>query len=214
LATEAQEAVEREEEEPVSASSSSSSSSKSRGSAEVPKDSDIALALKSLAEESLQISELSEMEKTYATEVIGQLKQLIEPLSNTFHIKPTSLSKTDSSIQDVVLTPQGIITVMHSHGTINSRPLETFSTEILMRILSEVIPEAKRILVERRQKITGRVGSLEKIAREFRKLPTQAPGPKQGRVGTKGQATANRAAEPQVASTPIQEDALKATIER
>lgn len=178
------------------------------------KESDVALSIKSLAEESLQISELTEMEKTYATEVIGQLKQLIEPLNNTFHIKPTSLSKSDNSIQDVVLTPQGIICVMHSHGTINSRPLETFSTEILMRILSEVIPEAKKILVERRQKITGRVGSLEKIAREFRKPPNQGPQAKQNRPSSKSQANLLRQGAESPASAQIQEDALKATIGR
>jgi hypothetical protein len=208
LATETQQEVETEQ-EPISPS-------KSQNMAGQPKDSEIALSIKSLAEESLQISELSEMEKTYSTEVIGQLKQLIEPLNNTFHIKPTSLSKSDSSIQDVVLTPQGIVCVMHSHGTINSRPLETFSTEILLRILSEVIPEAKRILVEKRQKITGRVGSLEKIAREFRKLPNQGPQAKQNRPSAKNQAASLRqgAESPSAASAQIQEDALKATIGR
>jgi hypothetical protein len=188
------------------------SSSKTQSAVSQPKDSEVALSIKALAEESFQISELSEMERTYATEVIGLLKQVIEPLNNTFHIKPTSLSKTDSSIQDVVLTPQTMVVVMHSTGTINSRPLETFSTEILMRIIAEVVPEAKRFLVEKRQKITGRVGSLEKIAREFRKLSTQGPASKQNRPPTKNQAQLiQHGAEPP-ASGQVPQDALKASL--
>jgi hypothetical protein len=179
------------------------SSSKSQKEISQVKDSEIALSIKALAEESLQISELTEMEKSYGSEVIGLLKQVIEPLNNTFHIKPTSLSKTDSSIQDVVLTPQSMVVVMHSTGTINSRPLESFSTEILMRIIAEIVPEAKRFLVEKRQKITGRVGSLEKIAREFRKLPTQsAPG------------AGKPAAKPAKVENQVPQDALKSQIDR
>jgi hypothetical protein len=198
------------------------SSSKTQREVSQPKDSDIALSIKALAEESLQISELTEMEKTYAAEVISLLKAVIEPLNNTFHIKPTSLSKTDSSIQDVVLTPQSIVVVMHSTGTINSRPLESFSTEILMRIIAEVVPEAKRFLVEKRQKITGRVSSLEKIAREFRKLPMQAAAGKQAnRSAVKSQLTAQSAEQPVAATAATTnnnnqppQDALKTTIER
>ncbi len=201
LATGTQEEVEGEE---------VVSSSKSQSAISLPKDTEVALSIKALAEEQLQISELSEMERTYATEVIGLLKQVIEPLNNTFHIKPTSLSKTDSSIQDVVLTPQSIVVVMHSTGTINSRPLETFSTEILMRIIAEVVPEAKRYLVEKRQKITGRVGSLEKIAREFRKLSTQGPPGKQGRAPAKGQQPMPATETAAAARGP--QDALKASV--
>lgn len=206
LATGTQQEVDTQEE---------ASSSKSQREVSSPKDSEIALSIKALAEESLQISELTEMERTYATEVIGLLKQVIEPLNNTFHIKPASLSKTDSSIQDVVLTPQTIVVVMHSTGTINSRPLESFSTEILMRIIAEVVPEAKRFLVEKRQKITGRVGSLEKIAREFRKLPTQgSAGGKQNRPPpSKNQAQlTSRAGDAEIpAGGQVPQDALKTT---
>jgi hypothetical protein len=211
LATDAQEEVAEDER------GLGSASSKGQDINSQPKDSEIVSTIKSIAEESLQISELSEMERTYSGEVAALLKQVIEPLNNTFHIKPTSLSKSDSSIQDVVLTPQGIVCIMHSHGTINSRPLESFSTEILLRVISEVIPEAKKLLVEKRQRITVRVGSLEKIAKEFRKLPTQVAAPRPGARTAKAQtAGARQAAEEDNPATPFganqQQDALKASI--
>ena len=158
------------------------------------KDAEIALSIKSLQEESLQISELVEMEKTYSVEVISQLKQLIEPLNVAFHVKPSSVSKSDSTIGDVVLTPQGIVCIIHTGGTINSRSLESLPSEILMRILIEVVPQVKQLLSEKRQKISGRVGTLEKIAREFRKVAVGAPHPKptRGPAATLGSFASSR----------------------
>lgn len=208
---------EDEEQQQISASPKAAAQELSNSQA---KDTEIIGTIKSIAEESLQISELSEMERTYSLEVIALLKQVIEPLNCAFHIRPTSLSKSDSSIQDVVLTPQGTVCIMHSHGTINSRQLDNFSTEILLRIINEVIPEAKRLLVEKRQKITGRVGSLEKIAKEFRKLPQQqqvgsSPRPGRSSSSASQSSSAVKSVMGQQATTATAtttQDALKASL--
>jgi hypothetical protein len=134
------------------------------------RDADVTLSIKALEEEFLQISELSELEKSYSGEVISLLKAIIEPLNATFHVKPSSVSKTDSSINEVVLTPQGILCIMRNNGSMNSRPIESLPSEILVKVLMEVIPEVKRLLIERRQKVSTRVATLEKVLREFRKV--------------------------------------------
>jgi hypothetical protein len=134
------------------------------------KDSDVAISIKSLQDDALQLSELNEMEKSYSQEVIAFLKQLIEPLGASYHIKPQSVSRSDSSLQDVILTPQGIVFLMYSTGQTQSRPLENLQTETLVRILMEVMPSIKTLLADRRAKMTGRVGMLEKMTREFRKV--------------------------------------------
>ena len=134
------------------------------------KEVEISSSIKGLQEESLQIIELVEMERTYSVEVVMLVKQIIEPLNTSFHVKPGAISKSDSTIRDVVLTPQGVVCIIHDSGTINSRNLESLPSEIMVRILSEVIPEVKQVLTEKRQKISARVGMLEKIAREFRKV--------------------------------------------
>lgn len=139
------------------------------------KESDFVLSIKTLQEESVQISELSEMERTYGIEVISSLKQIIEPLGVSFHIKPASVSKADSTLSDVVLTPQGVVCLIHTNGTMNSRALESLQSETLVRILTEIIPEIRSLLLEKRQKTSGRVGMLEKVAREFRKVASALP---------------------------------------
>ena len=134
-------------------------------------ETEITNSIKSLQEESQQISELVEMERSYSAEVTNQLKQIILPLNASYHIKPESVSKNDSSISDVILTPQGVVCVFYSSGNVVSRPLESITSEVLIRILSEVIPEAKVLTNDRRQKLSGRVMTLEKLSKEMRKIP-------------------------------------------
>jgi hypothetical protein len=134
------------------------------------KDSAIALSIRTLQEESLQISELSEMERNYAAEVSSLLRQLIEPLNVAYHIKPGSVSNRDATLSDVVLTPQGMLFFMHNHGTINSKTLENLPSEVLVKILAEVVPQIKKVMIDKRQKISARVATLEKIGREFKKI--------------------------------------------
>ncbi len=134
-------------------------------------ESDIANSIKSLLEESQQISELMEMERSYSSEVTNQLKQVIMPLNASYHIKPDAISKNDSSISDVVLTPQGVVCVFYNSGSVVSRSLESIASEVLVRILLEVIPDVKVLMNERRQKLSGRVMTLEKLSKEMRKIP-------------------------------------------
>ena len=134
-------------------------------------ETEITASIKSLQEETQQISELVEMERSYSADVSNQLKQIILPLNSSYHIKPESISKNDSSISDAVLTPQGVVCVFYTSGNVVSRPLESITSEVLIRILSEVIPEAKILMNERRQKLSGRVMMLEKLSKEMRKVP-------------------------------------------
>lgn len=139
------------------------------------KESDFAVSIKSLQEESLQISELSETEKAYGLDVISSLKQVIEPLGASYHIKPAAISRADSSLQDVVLTPQGVVCLIHNNGVTNSKTLESLQSETLVKLLTEIIPEVRTLLVDKRQKTTVRVTMLEKVARELRKVANSFP---------------------------------------
>jgi len=152
---------------------------------------DINYAIRSLQEETQQIFELIEMERTYGSEVSSQLKQIIMPLNLSYHIKPESISKTDSSISDVVLTPQGMVCVFNNQGSMISRPLESFQSDVLIRILLEVIPEIKVMLNEKRQKMSGRVMTLERVAKELRKVPALVPASKitSGKQGSEQSST-------------------------
>jgi hypothetical protein len=181
-------------------------------------DLDINMAIKSLQEETQQIFELIEMERTYGAEVSNQLKQIIMPLNLSYHIKPESISKTDSSISDVVLTPQGMVCVFNNAGSMISRPLESFQSDVLIRILLEVIPEIKVMLNEKRQKMSGRVMTLERVAKELRKVPALVPtksGVAGKSVSTSGSDQgSNDGARDKISSSSSSQDAMKSVLDK
>ena len=134
-------------------------------------ETEVAASIRSLHEEYQQVSELLEIEKGYSGEVVTQFKQIIGPLSESYHVRPDSISKYDSSISDVVLTPQGVVCVFLNNGTLVSRHIESVLSEVLVKVLGEVIPEENVLVKKRRQNISARVMSLERLAKEMRKNP-------------------------------------------
>jgi len=176
------------------------------------------MAIKSLQEETQQIFELIEMERTYGAEVSNQLKQIIMPLNLSYHIKPESISKTDSSISDVVLTPQGMVCVFNNAGSMISRPLESFQSDVLIRILLEVIPEIKVMLNEKRQKMSGRVMTLERVAKELRKVPALVPtkmtSSGKGNQGSTSDQNSNDGSRDKSSSSGSSQDAMKSVLDK
>jgi len=153
------------------------------------------------------------MERTYGAEVSNQLKQIINPLNLSYHIKPESISKTDSSISDVVLTPQGMICVFNNAGSMISRPLESFQSDVLIRILLEVIPEIKVMLNDKRQKMSGRVMTLERVAKELRKVPALVPSkPTQGGKSSNSDQGSNESRDK--SSSGASQDAMKSVLDK
>jgi hypothetical protein len=181
-------------------------------------DLDINMAIKSLQEETQQIFELIEMERTYGAEVSNQLKGIIMPLNLSYHIKPESISKSDSSISDVVLTPQGMVCVFNNAGSMISRPLESFQSDVLIRILLEVIPEIKVMLNEKRQKMSGRVMTLERVAKELRKVPALVPAKStstgKGSSSSSDQVSVDGSHDKSSSSSSASQDAMKSVLDK
>ena len=130
---------------------------------------DILSSISLLKEETAQISELSELERQYATETIAYVKRLIEPLNTSFHIDPRGVMKGDSSVTDIVLTPQGTVCLVKKENVV-SKPLESLQTETLVNIIQQVIPAVKDHIAAKRQKMTNRVNMLERVTKELRKV--------------------------------------------
>lgn len=132
-------------------------------------ESDIDNSIKTLQEESHQMIELLEIEKTYSGESIAQFKRIIEPLGVSYNIKEAwSGGRTD--IDKSVLTSQGIVCIMYSSGIVQTKPLESISNETLLKILGLTIPEVKHVLSEKRQITALRASLLERVARELGKV--------------------------------------------
>ena len=127
-------------------------------------------AIVALQVEWSQILELSEMEKDYALEIASLLKKIIEPLNISLRVSPQTISKTDASLSEVYVTPQGTMCFISDKGSALARPIENLPPETLVRTLLEIIPKICLTLSEKRKKLSSRVASLEKLSKEFKSL--------------------------------------------
>ena len=127
-----------------------------------------------LQEESTLIAQLWEMEKMRSAEVFASLRRILEANGKSFHLNPDLLKRVDKNVTDVVLTPQGMICLIFNNGQIVTRPLENLSTESLVRVMGQVLPEMKTILAERRRKLSARAGILERMADELKGISDSA----------------------------------------
>ena len=132
------------------------------------KDVELPVSIKSIEEEELQLSELNEIEKSQLLEVVSHLKQVLSSVDTPIHVDPSALS-------EVVLTPSGDISLMNNGVPVASMPMETLPGTALISVLVQVLPEIKRILVEKKLATADRAQILEKSAKEFRKVTAALP---------------------------------------
>jgi hypothetical protein len=135
-------------------------------------ESDIDASIKTLQEETRQMIELVEIERTYSAEAVSQFKRVIVNLGSSYNVKEAWSGRAD--IDRAVLTAQGDICIVHSNGVIQSKPLESISSETLLKILTLAIPEIKRTLQEKRQMTGLRASILERVARELSKVSDES----------------------------------------
>jgi len=130
--------------------------------------------VRELHEESTLISQLSDMERTHSTEVMVSLRRLLEANGKSFHLSPEMLARVEKNVTDVVLTPQGSICLIHNNGQFVTRSLENLSSESLMRVLGQILPEVKISLAERRRKLSVRAGLFEQMAGDLKDISDAA----------------------------------------
>ena len=81
------------------------------------KDVELPVSIKAIEEEELQLSELSEIEKSQLLELVSHLKQILSSLDTPIHIDPSAFS-------EVVLTPDGNIALTNNGNFVLSLPME------------------------------------------------------------------------------------------
>ena len=143
--------IEKEEEQPVTA----------------PEDSVLNL-IKGLREESQQIVDLKEIERLEVTNVVSNLRRLIEPIAKSYQIVPSSLHRIDKNVTGVILTPQGTLCLFYTNGLIVTKSLDNLSSESLVKVLDQVLPEVKKHFAEQRRRIAMRTTLLERVAGELK----------------------------------------------
>ena len=126
--------------------------------------------IKSLQEESSQISDLEESELSYSIEAANILRDMVKPLESSFHINPELYPINNFTISDIVLTPDAEVQIFRDNVKVVSRPIESIPTDLLVCIVTEVMPIVENLIKEKNLKLGEKKNTMQKLTMEIRKI--------------------------------------------
>ena len=134
--------------------------------------------LRSISEETLQLSEFLMEENNMVKELCLSLKQILKKLNVSFNIPPQDLP-LKKKIKKVILNEEGHLILVHEKGEVNSAFLAEYPPEIVMAVLWVVIPELAKVIALYRKKISTRVNFFGKVKKELKNVAKAIIGSKE-----------------------------------
>jgi hypothetical protein len=125
--------------------------------------------LKSINEETLQLSEFLMEENKLMNEICISLKQILKKLNVSFNIPPRDIPLR-KKVKKVILNEEGHLILVHEKGEVNSAFLAEYPPEIVMAVLWVVMPELAKVVMLYRKKISTRANFFGKIKKELKSV--------------------------------------------
>jgi hypothetical protein len=144
--------------------------------------------LKSINEETLQLSEFLMEENNLMSELCTSLKQVLKKLNVSFNIPPQNIP-TRKKVKKVILNEEGNLILVHEKGEVNSAFLAEYPPEIVMATLLGVMPELAKVIMLYRKKISTRVSFFGKIKKELKSVAKAMVGGKEETATPGGEQT-------------------------
>jgi hypothetical protein len=123
--------------------------------------------LKSISEETLQLSEFLMEENKLMSDLCVSLKQILKKLNVSFNIPPQDLP-IHKKVKKVILNEEGHLILVYEKGDVNSAFLAEYPPEIVMATLWIVMPELAKVVMLYRKKIGTRVNFFGKVKKELK----------------------------------------------
>jgi len=125
--------------------------------------------LKTINEETLQLSEFLIEESKLMNELCTSLKQILKKLNVSFNIPPRDIPLR-KKVKKVILNEEGHLILVYEKGEVNSALLAEYPPEIVMAVLLVVIPELAKVIMLYRKKISTRVNFFGRIKKELKSI--------------------------------------------
>lgn len=125
--------------------------------------------LKSINEETLQLSEFLMEESKLMRELCISLRQILKKLNVSFNIPPQDLP-LPKRVEKVILNEEGHLILVYGKGEVNSAFLAEYSPEIVMAALWIIMPELAKVVMLYRKKISTRVNFFGKVKKELKSV--------------------------------------------
>jgi len=125
--------------------------------------------LKSISEETLQLSEFLMEENKMMEELCIALKMVLKKLNVSFNIPPQDIPFR-KKIKKVILNEEGHLILVHEKGEVSSAFLAEYPPEIVMSVLWIIMPELAKVVMLYRKKISTRVNFFGKVKKELKNV--------------------------------------------
>jgi hypothetical protein len=132
---------------------------------------ELAAALKSMADDVGQISELASEEKLLVTEFFKSLLKLMQPLTTSMPVSTTALPAEAGKIVKAYIDPTGHIALLHEDGHMELENLaEERNRDLMIIVIRDVMPKFKSLTSMQKRKIEKRIKFLSAVTNEIQKI--------------------------------------------
>lgn len=125
--------------------------------------------LKSISEETLQLSEFLMEEDKLIKELCNSLKQVLKRLNVSFNIPPREMP-LKAKVKKVILNEECHLILIYEKGEVHSAFLAEYPPEIVMATLLVTMPELAKVIMLYRKKISARVSFFGRIKKELKNV--------------------------------------------
>ena len=132
---------------------------------------ELATALKSMADDVGQISELASEEKLLVTEFFASLLKLMQPLTTSMPVSTAALPAEVGNIVQAHIDPTGHLALLHEDGHMELKDLaEERNRDLMIIVIKDVMPKFKSLTSLQKSKIEKRIKFLSAVTNEIQKI--------------------------------------------
>jgi hypothetical protein len=132
---------------------------------------ELAAALKSMADDVGQISELVSEEKLLVTEFFTSLLKLMQPLTTSMPVSTTALPAEAGNVVQAYIDPTGHLALLHEDGHMELKNLtEEGNRDLMIMVIKDVMPKFKSLTSMQKRKIEKRIKFLSAVTNEIQKI--------------------------------------------
>jgi len=140
--------------------------------------------LKSISEETLQLSEFLMEEDRLVKELCTAMKHILKKLNVSFNIPPREIP-LKAKVKKVILNEECHLILVYEKGEVHSAFLAEYPPEIVMATLLVIMPELAEVIMLYRKKISTRVSFFAKIRKELKNVVKAILGSKEPEAAEK-----------------------------
>jgi hypothetical protein len=131
----------------------------------------LADALRSMADDVGQISELAAEEKLLVTEFFKSLLMLMQPLTPSMSVSTSTLPVEVGNVSQAHVDPTGHLALVYEDGHLELKDLtEEINRDLMIIVIQDVMPKFKNLTSAQKRKIENRIKFLSAVTKEVQKI--------------------------------------------